>query len=62
MPIDAEDLESLRRKAPPKDLDTLSVEELNEYVLAMEAEIARVRAKIKGKQSHAAAAAAFFKK
>jgi uncharacterized small protein (DUF1192 family) len=62
MPIDADDLEPLRRKAPQKDLDALSVEELNDYVAAMEAEIARVRGKIKAKQSHAAAAAAFFKK
>jgi uncharacterized small protein (DUF1192 family) len=40
----------------------MNVEDLNEYVAALKAEVARVEVKIKAKQSHAAAAAAFFKK
>ena len=62
MPIDVDDLEPLRRKPKPRDLDALSVEELNEYIANMEAEIRRVREKIAAKQSHTSAAAALFKK
>lgn len=62
MPIDTDDLEPLRRKPKPRELDTLSIEELNEYVANMEAEIKRVREKIAAKQAHGSAAAALFKK
>lgn len=60
--MDAEDLEPLKKKPRPKDLDTMSVDELNAYIAEMEAEIRRVREKIAAKQAHANAAAAFFKK
>jgi uncharacterized small protein (DUF1192 family) len=62
MPIDTDDLEPLKKVPPKKDLDRLSVEELADYITEMEAEIARVREKIKAKQAHQAAAAMFFKK
>jgi uncharacterized small protein (DUF1192 family) len=62
MPIDADDLEPLKKKPKPRDLDTLSIEELNDYIADMETEIARVRDKIKAKTSHSAAAAALFRK
>ena len=62
MPIDIDDLEPLRRKPKPQDLDRLSLEELHEYIANMEAEIKRVREKIAAKQSHSSAAAALFKK
>lgn len=62
MPIDTDDLEPLRKKPKPRDLDMMSVEELNDYIADMEAEIRRVREKIAAKQAHSAAAAAFFKK
>ena len=62
MPIDIDDLEPLRKKPRPRDLDTLSIEELGEYVANMEAEIKRVREKIAAKQSHTSAAEALFKK
>ena len=62
MPIDADDLEPLKKKPKPRDLDTLSIEELNDYIADMESEIKRVRDKIKAKTSHSAAAAALFKK
>jgi uncharacterized small protein (DUF1192 family) len=45
-----------------KPLDTLSVDELEEYVASLEAEIVRVKASIAAKQAHAQAAAAFFKR
>ena len=62
MPIDTDDLEPLKKVPPKKDLDRMSVEELNDYIVEMEGEIARVREKIKTKQAHQAAAALFFKK
>lgn len=62
MPIDADDLEPLKRKPKPRDLDGMSLEDLAAYIVEMEAEIARVREKIQAKKAHAAAAAMFFKK
>jgi len=62
MPIDVDDLEPLRKKPKPRELDSLSIEELSDYIANMEAEIRRVRAKIAAKQSHTSAAAALFKK
>jgi uncharacterized small protein (DUF1192 family) len=40
----------------------MNIEDLKEYVAALQAEIERVEAKIKAKQSHASAAASFFKR
>jgi uncharacterized small protein (DUF1192 family) len=62
MAFDLDDLDPRHKKTPPKNLDAMSIEELDEYVAAMKAEIARVEDKIKSKRSHAAAAASFFKK
>ena len=45
----------------PPPLDTLGIDELNAYIADLEAEIARVKAKIASKDAHKAAAAAFFK-
>ncbi len=50
------------RKAKPLNLDDMNIEDLREYVSVLKAEIARVEDKIKAKQSHASAAASFFKK
>ena len=59
--MDIEDLEP-RKKAPtPVNLDPLSIEELNDYIAALEAEIARVKAKIATKKSHLAGAASLFR-
>jgi uncharacterized small protein (DUF1192 family) len=60
--MDPEDLEP--RKPAPKlrDLEPLSVAELETYIEEMKAEIKRVEAKIEAKRSHLGAAAAFFKK
>lgn len=62
MPIDTDDLEPLKKVPPKKDLDRMGIEELNDYILEMESEIARVREKIKAKQAQKAAASLFFKK
>ncbi len=62
MAFDLDDLDPKQKKPQPRNLDGMSVEELKEFVVALKAEIERVEAKIKAKQSHAAAAASFFKK
>jgi uncharacterized small protein (DUF1192 family) len=57
-----EDLPKPARKLlVPPALDMLGIEELNDYILLLEAEIARVKAKISSKDAAKAAAAAFFK-
>jgi uncharacterized small protein (DUF1192 family) len=50
-----------RRRLEPLFLDTLSVEELRDYIGELRDEIARVEADIGRKQSHRSAADAFFK-
>lgn len=60
--MDPDDLEPRLRKPPPKPLDGLSVAELEEYIVGLEAEIARARGVIAGKQSHKTAADALFKR
>jgi uncharacterized small protein (DUF1192 family) len=62
MAFELDDLDPRNKKKTPLNLDDMSIEDLQEYVAAMKVEIARVEAKIKAKQSHASAAAAFFKK
>jgi uncharacterized small protein (DUF1192 family) len=62
MAFETDDLEPLKKKSQPRNLDPMSVEELREYITVLKAEIVRVEEKIKAKQSHASAAASFFKK
>ena len=63
MAIDLDDLDPRNaRKAKPLNLDDLNIDDLKDYVATLRAEIERVDAKIKAKQSHASAAASFFKK
>ena len=62
MAFETDDLEPRQKKTQPKNLDPFSIEELQEYIAVLNAEIARVEEKMKAKQSHAAAAASFFKK
>jgi uncharacterized small protein (DUF1192 family) len=57
-----EDDRPQHRKLPPKDLTPLSVAELSDYILGLEAEIARARAAIAAKQSHRAGADGLFKR
>ena len=62
MAFDLDDLDPKQKKSQPKNLDSMNIEDLKEYVAVLKAELARVEEKIKAKQGHAAAAAAFFKK
>jgi uncharacterized small protein (DUF1192 family) len=50
------------KKAKPLNLDDMSIEDLQEYIAVLKAEIVRVEDKVKAKQSHASAAASFFKR
>ena len=59
--MDADDLEPMKAKPRPKDLDELSVEAIGEYIGELKAEIERAEAAIKGKQAARAGADAFFK-
>ncbi|HYC05594.1 MAG TPA: DUF1192 domain-containing protein [Azospirillaceae bacterium] len=60
--MDLDDLVPAKQPKKPLDLSRLSIDELKDYIAAMEAEIARVREHIKSKQASLDAAAAFFKK
>ncbi len=62
MAFELDDLDPRQRKTQPRNLDVMNVEDLKEYVVVLKAELERVEAKIKAKQSHAAAAASLFKK
>ncbi|HTJ62232.1 MAG TPA: DUF1192 domain-containing protein [Alphaproteobacteria bacterium] len=57
-----DDLEPQKQTRKLKPLDDMSVDELKEYVVNLQAEIARVEATMKAKQSHMAAMDALFKK
>jgi uncharacterized small protein (DUF1192 family) len=62
MALDSDELEPRKPKPQPRELDTLSVAELESYIENLEGEIARARAVIARKQSHRSGAEAFFKK
>ena len=62
MAFDLDDLDPKQKKSQPRNLDSMNIDDLKEYVAVLRAELARVEEKIKAKQSHAAAAASFFKK
>ena len=62
MAFDLDDLDPRQKKTQPRNLDVMNVDDLKEYVDVLKAELDRVEAKIKAKQSHAAAAASLFKK
>lgn len=62
MAFESDDLEPLHKNSQPRNLDPMSVDDLREYIATLKAEIVRVEEKIKAKQSHASAAASFFKK
>jgi uncharacterized small protein (DUF1192 family) len=62
MAFDIDDLDPRQKKSQPRNLDTMNIDDLKEYVAVLKAELARVEEKIKAKQSHAAAAASLFKK
>ena len=59
--MDLEDLEPRKQKPKPKDLDAMGVEELQDYLVHLEAEAARVKAKIESKRTYLAGADSLFK-
>lgn len=60
--MDDEDLEPQRAAPKPRNLDPMSIEQLNEYIAELEAEIERVRAEIGRKSGHLDTAEALFRK
>ena len=59
--MDIEELEPQKKKAAPRDLDAMGVEQLENYLAEIEAEVERVRAKITEKKDYLTGAQAFFK-
>ena len=59
--MDPEELEPRKQKPQLRNLDVLSVEELDAYIEEMRAEIRRVEEKIAAKKAHINAAAGLFK-
>lgn len=59
--MDIEELEPKKQKPQPRNLDVLSIEELNDYIAEMQVEIKRVEEKIAAKKAHINAAAGLFK-
>ena len=55
--MDPQDLEPRRPAPTPRELDTLSIGELKDYICELEAEISRVRSKIAAKEAHLLGAA-----
>jgi uncharacterized small protein (DUF1192 family) len=60
--MDEEDLLPLRQPKKPRDLSPLGVGELEAYVEALEAEIARAQAEIANKRKRRGGADALFKR
>jgi uncharacterized small protein (DUF1192 family) len=58
--MDESELEPRSKPAQPKDLTTLGIEELENYIAALEAEIARVRVEITAKLGQRRGAEALF--
>jgi uncharacterized small protein (DUF1192 family) len=61
-PMDADDLEPRNKPKALRNLDPMSIEELNGYIAELEAEIVRTREAIGRKQASRAGAEAFFKR
>ena len=59
--MDIEELEPKKQKPQPRNLDVLSIEELDNYIEEMRAEIKRVEEKIVAKKAHINAASGLFK-
>jgi uncharacterized small protein (DUF1192 family) len=59
--MDLEDLEPRKTTPKPRDLDSLSIQELRDYIAGLEAEILRAREKIAAKEVHLSGAASLFK-
>jgi len=51
-----------KKPSAPKNLEPMSVDELNAYIADLKGEISRVEAEIAKKQAHKSTADSFFKK
>lgn len=56
-----DDLDPKTKKPARKNLEPMSIAELEQYITSMQVEIERVRAEIDKKKAHQQAASAFFK-
>ncbi len=56
-----DDLEPQKKAAPLKNLEPMSLDELNNYIKDMHEEIARVEQEIERKKAHMDAASSIFK-
>ena len=59
--MDLDDLEPRKAIEKPKDLDSLGIEQLEDYLAELESEVAQVKAKIKAKKQYLSGAASLFK-
>jgi uncharacterized small protein (DUF1192 family) len=59
--MDAEDLEPLTKKVTPRDLTLMSIEDLDEYIEVLKAEIERAEGAIQKKHGARHGAESFFK-
>ena len=59
--MDVDDLDPRAPKKAPKNLEVMGIDELEEYILALEAEITRVRTFIDAKRAQRGSAEALFK-
>jgi uncharacterized small protein (DUF1192 family) len=60
--MDDEDLVPRNQSKKPKDLTLLGIAELEEYIAALDAEIARARAEIAAKQKQRSGAESLFRR
>ena len=60
MKLEEDDLEPRTLRPKPLDLDSLSIESLNDYITELEGEIERVRVAIAAKESWRGEAESFF--
>lgn len=59
--MDLDDLEPRKAIEKPKDLDSLGIEQLEDYLAELESEVAQVKAKIEAKKQYLSGAASLFK-
>jgi uncharacterized small protein (DUF1192 family) len=60
MPIDTDELEPIKKRIEPLNLDSMSIAELESYIAQLNGEIERARAKIAAKKAHRDAASSVF--
>jgi len=60
--LNPDDLDPPRPTLKPLDLQQMSVEELNGYIVALESEITRAREMIRKKEAHKSGIESLFKK